>query len=165
MVPSATLARAAMSDTRLLWNPRSAMTAMGASRMRWYLSPARAPFDAARAGALRSAERCAFFGFSAYRLCAIGLGLSTVLGLARRKQDNGDYVLDTHFADSPTRLSPSLRILRAALWSRPRVNPQCGHWWVRSWSCLATFWPQAEHICLVPRGFTPTAHLPASSAL
>src|SRR5579872_1483117 len=77
----------------------------------------------------------------------------------------GDYVLDTHFADSPTRLSPSLRILRAALWSRPRVNPQCGHWWVRSWSCLATFWPQAEHICVVPRGFTPTDHLPASSAL
>src|SRR5215471_813019 len=39
MVPSATPARWAISETRALKKPCSAITSTAASRMRWYLSP------------------------------------------------------------------------------------------------------------------------------
>src|SRR5256885_8612209 len=71
MVPSATSARSAISETRLLWNPFSAMTAMAASRIRWYLSPTRLPFTLLGTFRPGDSGANADFDLSACLLCAI----------------------------------------------------------------------------------------------
>src|SRR5207237_2014345 len=103
VVASATLARSAMSETRLLWNPFSAMTEMAASRMRSYLSPARPALI--RPGAIRprSSEACVDFDLPACLLCAIVSELCTVLGFLSEKQENCGLTIwgDSGYSDSP----------------------------------------------------------------
>src|SRR5260221_5323852 len=60
--------------------------------------------------------------------------------------------------------NPSLRMLRAALWSLPSEQPQ-EHWCHRSSSSFWTIAPQPLHIWLVYLGETNSTREPAHSAL